>query len=168
MTKGLPASGKTTVAKAMVAAQPGTKRVNKDDLRAMIDAGKFSETNEKFILLCRQMIVTTALGQGKHVIVDDTNLAPKHEQWGRETAKFYGAKFEILDFTHVPVEECIKRDLVRPNSVGSKVILDMYEKYLRMDTLPPRYDSIVKREIYENHTLRGNTTSWRFLTTGLR
>jgi hypothetical protein len=30
------------------------------------------------------------------------------------------------------VEECIKRDLARPRSVGEKVIRDMYDKYLKL------------------------------------
>lgn len=142
MTKGLPASGKTTAAKALVATQPGTKRVNKDDLRSMIDAGKWSEANEKFILDARDYFVDTALASGFHIIVDDTNLAPKHEAHLRALAKEHKADFKILDFTHVSPEECIKRDLIRPNSVGQKVILDMYERYLKpADPLPPRHDS---------------------------
>jgi predicted kinase len=142
MTRGLPASGKTTAAKALIATQPGTKRFNKDDMRSMLDNGRWSKTNEEFVLTIRQCVVTGALGDGLHVIVDDTNFAPKHEQWGRETAKFYGAKFEILDFTHVSPEECIKRDLVRPNSVGSKVILDMWERYLKpAPQVAPAHDS---------------------------
>lgn len=131
MTKGLPASGKTTAAKALVATQPGTKRVNKDDLRAMIDGGKWSEANEKFILAARDYLVGGALLGGFHVIVDDTNLVPKHENQLRDLANRHKAKFEILDFTNVSPEECIKRDLVRPNSVGSKVIMDMYNKFLK-------------------------------------
>ncbi len=142
MTKGLPASGKTTAAKALVATQPGTKRVNKDDLRAMIDAGKWSEYNEKFILWVRDSITSTALVEGHHVVVDDTNLAPKHEAHLRQLAKQYKADFKILDFTNVSPEECIKRDLIRPNSVGSKVIMDMYDRYLKpAPKVPPRHDS---------------------------
>ena len=78
MLKGLPASGKSTWAKAKMAEHPGScKRVNKDDLRAMLDLGKWSQDNEKFVLSVSRSIVDGALGHGKHVIVDDTNLAPK-------------------------------------------------------------------------------------------
>lgn len=131
MTKGLPASGKTTAAKALVATQPGTKRVNKDDLRAMLDNGKWSEANERFILGVRDRLISDILDTGCHVICDDTNLAPKHETQLRQIAKAHKAAFEILDHTHVQPEECITRDLVRPNSVGQKVILDMYDRYLK-------------------------------------
>lgn len=142
MCKGLPASGKTSAAKALVASQPGTKRVNKDDLRAMIDNGKWSKANEEFVLEQRNNIVNAALHQGLHVIVDDTNLAPKHAEVLKTIARAHKADFKILDFTHVSPEVCIERDLARPNSVGQKVILEMWEKYLKPESkLPPRHDS---------------------------
>ena len=141
MTGGLPASVKTTAAKAMMALQPGTKRVNKDDLRAMIDGGKWTPHNEQFIIGARNELTRAALIEGYHVIIDDTNLAPRHEAWAQDMAKFHKAAFEILDFTNISPEECIKRDLVRSNSVGSKVILDMYNRYLKPEPMvPPAYD----------------------------
>ena len=57
MTRGLPASGKSTWAKEQVIASGGrTKRVNKDDLRAMIDNSVWSKQNEKNILAVRDFI----------------------------------------------------------------------------------------------------------------
>jgi predicted kinase len=110
---------------------PGAyKRVNKDNLRAMLDGGKWSRDNEKCVLVVRDFIIGVALTAGKHVIVDDTNLAPKHQDRLRQLAKEYGAAFEIVDFTDVTVEECIERDRKRPNYVGEKVIRDMYRQFL--------------------------------------
>ncbi len=144
LTKGLPASGKTTWAKDLMAKEPGKwKRVNKDDLRAMLDDSKWSRGNEKFILESRDFLVTTALLHGYNVIVDDTNLAPKHEQAMIDLAMLMSGKnkkigisnpkevkVEIKDFTDVPPEVCIERDLKRANSVGSKVIMQMYDQFL--------------------------------------
>jgi predicted kinase len=132
MLRGLPASGKSTWARKYLAnANAGTvKRVNKDDLRAMLDGGKWSPENEKFVLQVRDNIIGSALDSGKHVIVDDTNLAPKHEARLRELAKKHGADFQIIDFTHVSVDECIERDRGRPNYVGEKVIRDMHQQFL--------------------------------------
>lgn len=131
MTKGLPASGKTTWAKQMIAEHPGAyKRVNKDDLRAMLDVGKWSRDNEDFVLHTSRAIIDSALGRGKHVIVDDTNFAPKHEAALRECAKKRGAAFVVQDFTDVPLETCIERDRKRSNYVGEAVIRKMHTEYL--------------------------------------
>ena len=131
LLKGLPASGKSTWAKEKVAGSNGSiKRVNKDDLRAMIDGGKHSKGNEKFVLLQRDSIITLALSEGKHVIVDDTNFHPMHEEKIRRIAKQFNAEVLVKEFIVSP-EECIARDLKRPNSVGSKVIWNMYNTYIK-------------------------------------
>jgi predicted kinase len=131
MTVGLPASGKTTWAKAKIAENPGScKRINKDDLRAMLDGGKWSRDNEKFILSTRDAIVSSALAAGKHVIVDDTNLAPKHQAVLSELAKKNGATLEIVSFLGVSLDECIERDRKRANYVGEKVIRGMWNQFL--------------------------------------
>jgi len=103
LTKGLPASGKSTWAKEQLQMYPGRyKIVNKDSLRAMLDDGKYSATNEKFILKARDELIMLALSAGYHVIVDDTNLHPKHEMAIRELVKGM-ATIEIQDFTDVPL-----------------------------------------------------------------
>jgi len=129
--KGLPASGKSTWAKEKVAkSNCGIKRVNKDDLRSMLDSGRHSKGNEKFILLLRDLVIRGALADGKHIIVDDTNFHPKHEEAIREIAKDYSAIVKVK-FFEVKPEEAIERDLKRPNSVGAKVIWEMYNTYLK-------------------------------------
>jgi predicted kinase len=133
-TIGLPASGKSTWAKNKVEQSPNSiKRVNKDELRAMLDNSYYSKGNEKFVLNIQDMIIKEALENGKHVIVDNTHLASKHEARIRELIKGL-AVLEIVDFRHVPLETCIDRDLKRFNSVGEKVIRDMYNQFIA----PPR------------------------------
>ncbi len=132
MPKGLPASGKSTWAKKKLAELgPGNgKIVNKDQLRLMLDDGHWSQSNEKFVLSVRDYIIDLALRAGLHVIVDDTNLAPKHREtlWG--LAKKNGAAFEEVSFLDVSLDECLARDRKRPNGVGEAVIKDMYWRYL--------------------------------------
>lgn len=135
MTVGLPASGKSTWAKQQVAKSGGNiKRVNKDDLRDMIDAGKWGKNNEKHILKVRDNLVEHYLHSGYSVIVDDTNLAPKHEATLKELATKLGATFETKSFLDVSLKTCIERDLKRPISVGERVIRQMYDNYLKPDT----------------------------------
>lgn len=134
--KGLPASGKTTWAKEQLKKYPGKyKRINKDDLRAMLDGGRWSKSNEDFILGIRDDVIIAAIGLGKHVIIDDTNFHPKHEININKLVKFLQdsgeeVRVEIKEFPIDP-QEAIRRDLQRPNSVGSKVIMDMYNKYIK-------------------------------------
>lgn len=136
--KGLPASGKSTWAKEMVASHDaGTyKRVNKDDLRAMLDVSKHSKGNEKFVLKIRDIMILEALKEGKHVICDDTNFNPKHEARMREMAAQHqeetGKPVQIIvKFFEISLEDAIARDLKRPNSVGERVIRTMYNEWIK-------------------------------------
>jgi predicted kinase len=126
--KGLPASGKSTKSKLHCEKNEDFVMVTKDDIRALLGPN----AKENFILSVRDSIIRDALGRGKSVIVADTGLNPIHETTLRAIAKEFNATFEIDDtFLSVPLEECIKRDLKRPNSVGEKVIRGMYNQYLR-------------------------------------
>jgi len=134
-TKGLPASGKSTWARSMVEKHDYMKRVNKDDLRSMVDNNIWSWENEKFILKIRDQIIECTLIDGHSIIVDDTNLAPKHVARFHEIVnavnEVHKLNIEVQEqFFDISVEECIRRDLKRERSVGEKVIRDMYNKYL--------------------------------------
>jgi predicted kinase len=149
--KGLPASGKSTWAKNKASKSNGhTKRVNKDDLRAMLDGGKWSKSNEKYILKTRNSLIRSILIEGRNVIVDDTNLLEKHTSDIKQIAKEISTTINrdiavgIMDFTDVDPIECIRRDNARANGVGHKVIMDMYNKYLKPKeeaVKPPKYNS---------------------------
>lgn len=143
MTKGLPGSGKSTWAKETVrnARRGAVMRVNKDDLRAMLHDDRFGGATEKRTVDARDALVRTFLAQGKTVIVDDTNLNPVHEERLRELAAEVDATFEIKDFCHVPIETCIKQDLMRAKSVGEQVIRGEFRKWFAQTTAPARpYD----------------------------
>lgn len=131
MTKGLQGSGKTTWSKAYQEKNPNTVRVNKDDLRAMLHNSIYSKGREAFVLKMRDYIVREALSEGHDVIVDDTGFNPIHEATLKELAHVGKAEFVIQDFTDIPVKECIKNDLKRPNSVGADVIWDTYNKWMK-------------------------------------
>lgn len=140
LTRGLPGSGKSTWAKKQMEAYQGkVKRVNKDLLREMVDCGKWSPSNEKFIIKVRDALILQYLDAGFNVIVDDCNFG-SHEIHIRSlvAGKAY---VMIQDFTDVSLEDCIARDLARPNHVGETVIRRMYNQYLR--PMPPvvKYDS---------------------------
>ncbi len=127
MLEGLPASGKSFYAAELVA--KGWKRVSKDDLRAMIDGGKWSESNEALIKAVESNLVFRFLHDGLNVVVDDTNFSYKKVWEG--VAATCGAEFEVK-FFDTPFLECIERDSKRgEKSVGAKVIQRMYDRYLK-------------------------------------
>lgn len=133
MCKGLPGSGKSTWAQNEVDAAPlGTLiRVNKDDIRSRVNS-TWSRDVEKEVIRKRDFDIALGLSQGKSVISDDTNFAPKHETRLRAIALKWGAAFEVKDFTEVPIEVCIERDSKREDKarVGEKVIRAMWTQYL--------------------------------------
>lgn len=134
-TRGLPGSGKSTWANAEILKhEAGTWiRVNRDSLRDMLHAGRWKgNKTENFTKLVQREIVSAGLRDGKTVIVDDTNLSPKTIQLLEILAEEYdwNLKLEIQDFTDVPLETCIKRDLQREKSVGEAVIRKMYREFL--------------------------------------
>jgi predicted kinase len=132
MTKGLPASGKTTWAKDFVKKRiVKTKRVNKDDMRQMIHAGEWSRELEKDIIQARDALTILYLNEGYDVVVDDTNLQPDHEPHLIELAEKCGAEFLVKDFTDVPLNECLRRNLERPNFVPEKAIKKMHSQFIK-------------------------------------
>jgi predicted kinase len=141
--KGLPASGKSTWARAEVENRPGNvKRVNKDDLRAMLDLSRWSKANEKFVEKLRDFIIVSALTEGLDVIIDDTNLHPRHEARIRELVAEAAPGTQVrVKFFDIELEEAIKRDLKRPVSVGERVIREMWNNFLAPKEEPITHDA---------------------------
>jgi predicted kinase len=129
LTIGLSGSGKSYWAKEYIKQHSNTKIVCKDDLRLMLDNGKYSKGNENFVLKIRDAIILAAIEESKNIIVADTNLAPKHEERIRQLVKDK-ATVEIKSFLDVSIETCIKQDLQRLNSVGKDVILKQYYDFV--------------------------------------
>lgn len=138
LTRGLPASGKSTWAKEFVKNSNGkAKRVNKDDLREMIDAGVYSKTNEQMILNARDNLICNFIeGGAETIIVDDTNFEEKHfDNIKGLTDAFnnlgrHNITVEYKDFLDVSLDECLHRDSLRPKPVGEKVIKGMHQRYI--------------------------------------
>jgi predicted kinase len=133
MTRGLPGAGKSTWAEARVLERPAGEvvRLTKDSLRAMLHAGRWQgDRTERQVLAARDGLVHVFLGRGVDVIVDDTNLHPRHERRLRQLAQEHEAAFVVQDFTHVPLPTCIERDRQRPRSVGAGVIRTMHRQFL--------------------------------------
>lgn len=123
--KGLPGCGKSTKAKKIMEESGNTIRLNRDLMRKMLHFDKWSPQNEKLTIKGVQQLAMLYLDMGKNVIIDDTNLNEKvFESW----RKFY-PNHSVINMTGVAVIECIKRDMLRKNSVGFATIINMARRY---------------------------------------
>lgn len=136
--RGLPASGKSTWAREQIKAGNGqVKRINKDELRLMIDNDNHSKGRENNILKMQWMMVENMLKSGYDVILDNTHFNPVHLKRARELIDQLNLvgkpKYELIEkFFDTPLEECLIRDRERGNkSVGRDVIMQMYNQYLK-------------------------------------
>ena len=143
--RGLPASGKSTYAKNLLTQNPHAwKRLNKDELRAMLDNSVHSKTNEKFIENVRDMMLVEALKEGKNVVIDDTNLSERPVERIKQVVQKYitdsgeTVNVEIKDIK-TSLEECLERDKKREKKVGESVIMRMYKQHILKDERGPHY-----------------------------
>jgi predicted kinase len=143
--RGIPCSGKSRLAKQIVAEGKGKwKRVNKDDLRAMVDE-KWTPEKEKFIVNCRDTFISCAISNGFNVICDDTNLKEEHVEQMIRVGKQSNEDLEIeVRWCPISLNEAIKRDSRREVSVGEKVIRNMYEQYVKVGG-----PVVTSKEVYE-------------------
>jgi predicted kinase len=143
--RGLPASGKSTFARNLLTENPHAwKRLNKDELRAMLDNSVHSYPNEKFVEHVRDFMLVEALKEGKNVVIDDTNLSDRPIERMTQVVKKYikdsGDKvhIEIKDI-NTSLEECLERDEKREKKVGRDVIMRMYKQHILKDERSPHY-----------------------------
>ena len=136
LTRGIPASGKSTWAKQEVLKDPEhSVRINRDDLRNM--SGKYwVPAREKYILFCRNLLLNTAIYMNFNtIIIDDINLNPRDIDYIIKAVNYFNKvlknqyKIEFKDFTNVPLNVCIERDSKRENPLGEKVIRGIFNKY---------------------------------------
>lgn len=153
ITRGLPASGKSTWAETLLGVALGAMdkthtpdeykwvRINRDDIRKMAHNSAFIPgVTEDVIIAMRDSMIRAALRKGWNVINDDTNLKMRVARDLHKIAREEGVEFEINDsFLEVDVEECIRRDHHRGlddplginKYVGEDVIRDMHNRYLK-------------------------------------
>ena len=147
ITIGLPASGKTSWAKEYVAQHPNTVRINNDDIRNEYynNAGhrNWSPAVEDHVRKEREARINAAAKMGVDCVIDNTHMNAKTLKQTMDLCKSLGYEVETVDFRHVSVEECVRRDSLRTGheQVGEAVIRRMYKKHgqVRAERNLPRY-----------------------------
>lgn len=126
LTVGIPASGKSTWAKAEVAKDPNAwVRINNDEIRAMMNGSVWSSDYEKLITETRNYLTREALKRGKNVIIDNVNLNRRHFDDVVKIAKSVNCDAQIFEKPfYIELEEALARDAKREGKarVGDQVI----------------------------------------------
>ncbi len=136
MTVGVSASGKTTWATTWAKEQKHCVNINRDDIRFnIVQPGsdwttyKFTKVNESRVTEIENVIAERAVKFETNIIISNTNLNSKTREFWKKFAKEHGYQFEIEEFP-IALEEAIKRDRLRQNSVGEQVIRKQYQQWL--------------------------------------
>lgn len=134
--RGIQGSGKSTWAKQWCHEDPEHRiRFNNDDIRNML--GDYWVPNrEKVVTATYNTVLAYSMEKGYNIVVDNMNLNPKTCTELEKMVKdfnenyTYDWKYEVeyKDF-FIPVEECIRRDAMRPNPIGEKVIKQTWRRY---------------------------------------
>ena len=130
ITRGLPASVKSTWAKQWVLEDPEHRvRINQDDIRLML--GKYwVPSREKLVQEIQFNAIIEALNREFDVVIDNTNLNNKVlDQFNRLIRTFEDYEIEYKDFFDTPLSVCIERDKNRDLQVTEKVIRSFYNNY---------------------------------------
>lgn len=136
--RALSASGKTTFADDFVTKNPSFVKVERDDIRRMLyGQERMWKGDEDLVTKIQEEAVISAFRRGFSVISSDTNLNIKYVNRLKQLALPFDAQVEIDEsLLEIPVQICLERDRERENPVGSKVILNQYQRHVKKKITP--------------------------------
>lgn len=131
ITRGIPASGKTTWAKQWVSEAPYGERVNvnRDDIRKMMGFGQVG-TNEQedSVTTIQNSMIHAVMSDGKDIVISDTNMRRKNIARFAEMGIVAGYEVKVKDFP-IDFDTAVARDKNREDSVGEDVIRKFHSKF---------------------------------------
>ena len=125
LTVGIPASGKSTWARAFCK-QSGAVLVCRDDIRAML--GLKHGDNEQKVTEVEYSLIEGLLLNGNDIVVADTNINPKFRGKMIKFLHEHRADVNTIVFD-VDLDVAIERDAKREATVGEDVIKRMYKSF---------------------------------------
>lgn len=128
VTKGLPASGKSTWARDLLKKEPNRwRRINRDDIRNMLSDGRFSPDAEELVKKVQEDAIRAAFKASYDVVLDNTHLVSSTLRKVHMLAKSIGDVTVMEKGFNVDVQECHRRNQLRQGGarVPDKVIDDM-------------------------------------------
>lgn len=139
--RGLPGSGKTTLARANAewVQEGGGKAIviGRDHIRkALFDRYALSQDEENQVTQVQNNSIDTSLRAGWDVHVDDMNLKNRYVRGLIVRALDNGVGYKIIDLTDVPLSTCLQRNSERDRQVPPPVIADLHERFIKGKKYP--------------------------------
>lgn len=141
--QGLPASGKSTWAKAWVKEDPEHRvRFNRDDIRNMLGV-YWVPSREPLINAIYDGFIKDAMYRGYDIVIDNMNLnkdtikeieneVSDFNEWISKSELDVRYEIEYKSFLEIPLQTCIDRDAQRDNPIGEATIRRIFNKYKSM------------------------------------
>jgi predicted kinase len=145
LTRGLPASGKSTWAKEWVAEDSDWRlRINRDDLRFQLfnKYWPLTRMQEDHVTLMEERMVEAAVKAKVSVVVDATHLKASYVKRWYDVGNRLGVPVKVKDF-ETDVELCVLRDEQRDRQVGEEVIRDLHRRFFHKGKLPKLSENVV-------------------------
>lgn len=158
--RGIQGSGKSTWAKQWCHEDPEHRvRFNNDDIRNML-GDYWVPSRESVVTNLYNVFIANAMVKGYNIVIDNMNLNPKTVAALTKTVKAFNEdnkfdweyEIEFKDFW-TPVDECVRRDAMRANPIGEKVIKQTWRRYK---------DFIIHEEIMANLFVVPGAPLWAF------
>jgi Straboviridae polynucleotide kinase len=135
---GIPGCGKSTWSYNYIKDNPNTKRINRDDLRKMLDNNKSTEGNENFIKVVKLELIRLSLEHDRHIVLDDTHcyndylvsLIDSIRTIAKDLDK--NIQIDLVDFD-ISMKTVMKRNKKRKSKIDNKVIGYMFNEKKNID-----------------------------------
>lgn len=137
ITRGIPASGKSTWARSWVNENTDNRiEVNRDNIRTMFGfPSRGDHTQENMVTKVHREMIHSAITANKDIVVSDTNMRPKYIKDFVKIAINADYDIEIKDFP-VDFDTACARDRNREDSVGEDVIRDFHQRFPFKNWIP--------------------------------
>lgn len=144
MMIGLPASGKSTIAKEISESEDAVI-VSSDEIRKELLGNEWDQSQNERVFKEAERRLKENIEKGKNVIFDATNINYKRRRdWLNRFNKYHVKKIGVLVAT--PYEECLIRNKQRERVVPEEVIRRMYINFY----IPQYYEGFYEIQIKYN------------------